>query len=142
MNDVKDINNDIKNNTSDIKNNSDDIKNNTNEIENKLDNNYQKLDAIKSDTHDIEEHTRKIKNHAESLPAASGLVNEHFNGQDLDGDNRIYLKDFVIEDSDTKPLTLKNIEEGVDISSLPKLTWEEYFNWYPNRETDPPPPLH
>lgn len=74
--------------------------------------------------------------------AASMLMSEHMMGEDMDNDGRIYLKDFRIKDSDTKPQTLKQLELNIEnADDLKYLTWEEYHNWYQDK-TQPIPPLH
>jgi len=69
---------------------------------------------------------------------AGVLISEFMGGQDLDNNGRIYGRDFVIADSDTKPVMLKSIESHPDWEE-PALSigWESILAWSNNQGDNP-----
>jgi len=80
-------------------------------------------------------------NNAFSMPFATVLVAEYMGGQDLDDNDFIYGRDFMIADSYDKPLMLKPIESTPEWEDPPiSIGWQELLNWSKTKHTSNPSP--
>jgi hypothetical protein len=64
-------------------------------------------------------------------PAYAKLIGEYQGNEDLDGNGKVYGKDFKITDDDTKPPALTSIEQDPDWVDPPEagnMTWQEYLD--------------
>jgi len=64
------------------------------------------------------------------VPKAAVLLQEYQGGQDLDDNNKIYGKDFKIDETDENiPKLLLTIQSQSDFPDVPEVwTWQEYLD--------------